>query len=79
MYEQSFVIGTVKNVQKVVDITRSFEEDIDIVKGRYLIDAKSIMGIFSLDVSESITFIIHTDDEAKANKLFTRIKEELGA
>ena len=38
-----------------------FESDIDLVKGRYIIDAKSIMGIFSLDLSKDIDLNIHTE------------------
>ena len=44
------------------DITR-FRSDFDLVSGRYVIDAKSIMGIFSLDLSRPITLNIHNEDE----------------
>ena len=53
-------IDKVKNF--VNDITR-FDSDFDLVSGRYVIDAKSIMGIFSLDLSRPITLNIHNDDE----------------
>ena len=53
-------IDKVKNF--VNDITR-FRPDFDLVSGRYVIDAKSIMGIFSLDLSRPITLNIHNDDE----------------
>ncbi len=53
-------IDKVKNF--VNDITR-FNSDFDLVSGRYVIDAKSIMGIFSLDLSKPITLNIHNDDE----------------
>ena len=43
--------------------------DIDLVSGRYVIDAKSIMGIFSLDLSKPIELTIHCD-EADASKKF---------
>ena len=36
--------------------------DVDIISGRYAIDAKSIMGIFSLDLSKELTLNIHSDD-----------------
>ena len=44
----------------VNDVTR-FDTDFDLVSGRYVIDAKSIMGIFSLDLSKDIDLNIHTD------------------
>ncbi|MBO4685959.1 MAG: HPr family phosphocarrier protein [Lachnospiraceae bacterium] len=53
-------IDKVKNF--VNDITR-FDSDFDLVSGRYVIDAKSIMGIFSLDLSRPITLNIHNDEE----------------
>lgn len=48
----------------VNDITR-FDYDFDLVSGRYVIDAKSIMGIFSLDLSKPIDLNIHAEDNAE--------------
>ena len=45
----------------VIDITK-FDYDFDLVSGRYVIDAKSIMGIFSLDLSKPIDLNIHVED-----------------
>lgn len=45
----------------VNDLTR-FDEDFDLVSGRYVIDAKSIMGIFSLDLSRPIDLNIHAGE-----------------
>jgi phosphotransferase system HPr-like phosphotransfer protein len=45
----------------VNDITK-FNNDFDLVSGRYVIDAKSIMGIFSLDLSKPIDLNIHAED-----------------
>ena len=44
------------------DLTK-YDEDFDLVSGRYVIDAKSIMGIFSLDLSKTITLNIHADKD----------------
>ena len=46
----------------VNDISR-FNKDFDLIYGRYVIDAKSIMGIFSLDLSKPIELTIHESDE----------------
>ena len=46
----------------VNDISR-FNTDFDLISGRYVIDAKSIMGIFSLDLSKPIEITIHESDE----------------
>jgi phosphotransferase system HPr-like phosphotransfer protein len=56
----------------VNDITK-FESDFDLVSGRYVIDAKSIMGIFSLDLSKPIDLNIHAD-EAASEKILETLK-----
>ena len=51
-----------------IDKVKSFVNDItkfDLVSGRYVIDAKSIMGIFSLDLSKPIDLNIHAEDNAE--------------
>ena len=53
------VIDTVK---AFVNVLTKFDNDFDLVSGRYVIDAKSIMGIFSLDLSKDIELNIHADD-----------------
>ena len=49
---------------KIIRITK-FDYDFDLVSGRYVIDAKSIMGIFSLDLSKPIDLNIHADDNVE--------------
>ncbi|MCD8150540.1 MAG: HPr family phosphocarrier protein [Clostridiales bacterium] len=49
----------------VKDISR-FDYDLDLISGRYVIDAKSLLGIFSLDLSRPIELSIHADDEQAA-------------
>lgn len=56
-------LDSIDKVKKFVsDITR-FNTDFDLISGRYVIDAKSIMGIFSLDLSKPIELTIHESDE----------------
>ena len=55
---------TLKNIQDVrefVNIVVLLEYEVDLAQGRYIIDAKSIMGIFSLDLLAPISVIAHTD------------------
>lgn len=55
-------LGSIDKVKSFVnDITR-FDSDFDLVSGRYVIDAKSIMGIFSLDLSKPIDLNIHDEE-----------------
>lgn len=55
--------------------THEFDEEIDLYQGRYIINAKSIMGIFSLNLLEPIVVIIHSSDSVIVNKFYERIKE----
>lgn len=58
----SISLNSIDKVKSFVnDITR-FDNDFDLVSGRYVIDAKSIMGIFSLDLSKPIDLNIHAED-----------------
>lgn len=56
-------LDTIDKVKSFVNDISKFSADFDLVSGRYVIDAKSIMGIFSLDLSKSISLNIHADGE----------------
>lgn len=58
----------INNVKEFVNTVSKFEEDVDLVSGRYTIDAKSIMGIFSIDLAKPIEVIVHGDNEARYAK-----------
>ena len=62
MYETKIQFSAINDVKEFVNTVMSFNYDIDLVSGRYAIDAKSIMGIFSLDLSKPIKLQAHTDD-----------------
>lgn len=55
-------LNSIDKVKTFVNLINRFDYDFDLVSGRYVIDAKSIMGIFSLDLSKPITLHIHADD-----------------
>ncbi|MGN1422323.1 MAG: HPr family phosphocarrier protein [Oscillospiraceae bacterium] len=55
-------INTINDVKEFVSIVSKCEYDVDIISGRYAIDAKSIMGIFSLDLSKELELHVHSDD-----------------
>ena len=55
-------LNSIGKVKSFVNAISLFEYDFDLISGRYVIDAKSIMGIFSLDLSKPINLAIHTDD-----------------
>ena len=56
-------LNSIDKVKSFVnELVHYSDVDFDLVSGRYGIDAKSIMGIFSLDLSKPIDFNIHADD-----------------
>lgn len=55
-------LNSIDKVKSFVNEITKFDTDFDLVSGRYVIDAKSIMGIFSLDLSKELTLNIHSDD-----------------
>ena len=57
----------------VSDLVRFTDVDFDLVSGRYVIDAKSIMGIFSLDLSKPIDLNIHADED-KLDEIVNTLK-----
>ena len=54
-------LNSIDKVKSFVNDISGFNAEFDLVSGRYVIDAKSIMGIFSLDISKPIDLIVHTD------------------
>ena len=60
----SILINTIDKVKQFVQLVSGFEGDLDLSTGRYTIDAKSIMGIFSLDISKPLDLTIYNDEKA---------------
>ena len=55
-------LNSIDKVKTFVNVINRFDAEFDLVSGRYVIDAKSIMGIFSLDLSKPIKLQAHTED-----------------
>ena len=62
MKSYEIFLKTIIDVKNFVNAINNFDFDLDLVSGRYVVDAKSIMGIFSLDLSKPITLRVFTDD-----------------
>lgn len=67
-------LSTIADVREFVGDIAAFDGDVDLSSGRYVVDGKSIMGIFSLDLLSPIRLTIHTDD-ALADELLEKIKK----
>ena len=61
-------LSTIEAIRDFVSVVLTFDYEIDLRSGRYLIDAKSIMGIFSLDLLNPIELIAHTDDPSELHE-----------
>ena len=59
-------LNSIDKVKSFVNEISKFDFDFDLISGRYVIDAKSIMGIFSLDLSKPIDLKIHTEQDEEA-------------
>ncbi len=55
-------LNSIDKVKIFVNSVSKYDSDFDLISGRYVIDAKSIMGIFSLDLSKPIELTIHDDN-----------------
>ena len=58
-------LNCINDVKDFVNIVSKYDFEIDLTSGRYVVDAKSIMGIFSLDLSKPIRAEVHSDDSDK--------------
>lgn len=66
MRQVEICLNTIERVKNFVNLVSKYESNFDIISGRYMIDAKSIMGIFSMDLSKPVTLQIH-DDKVDVN------------
>ena len=55
------LLGSINDVKNFVNIVSKYDYEIDLSSGRYVVDAKSIMGIFSLDLTKEIVLEIHKE------------------
>ena len=72
MAKTTVMLATINDVKNFVTSVSKCDYDVDLISGRYAVDAKSIMGIFSLDLSKPIILEAHTDD---ASDFFAEIKQ----
>ena len=59
-------LSSINDVKEFVNVVNKYDFDVDLASGRYIVDAKSIMGIFSLDLSKPISLNIHANESLPA-------------
>ena len=61
MQKTKIVLKDIKSIRNFVNVVTMLDYDVDLEQRRYVVDAKSIMGIFALDTLSPITLVAHTD------------------
>ena len=64
MQEINIVLRDIQSIREFVKEVVTLDYDVDLVQGRYIVDAKSIMGIFALDITSPIKVVANTNDAA---------------
>ena len=64
MHSFYVTLSSINDVKNFVSAVSKYDFDVDLTSGRYVVDAKSIMGIFSLDLSKPIKVEVHNDNAA---------------
>ena len=78
MEEKNSCVIRLNSIEKVKDFVSrvsTFNCDVDIIYGRYVIDGTSIMGIFSLDLTNPVTAMIHTDDYEELKRFYNMMED----
>lgn len=65
MLEKTIMLKDFEAVKKFVDIANEKSYDIELLSGKYIVNAKSIMGVFSLDLTKPLVMVAHTDSYAE--------------
>ena len=77
MVKKEVFFQTMSDIQNFNKIAFRCDYDVDLQQGKYLVDAKSIMGIFSMDVRRPLMLVLHTEKEEELLKFQDYFKEEI--
>lgn len=66
MMQFNVALTSIQDVRKFVDAATRCPCEVDVLSGRYVIDAKSIMGLFSLDLSKPVQVVVHGGEAEQA-------------
>ena len=63
-----------EDLKEFINITTSFESNIDMIKDRYVVDAKSLLGVLSLDFTQPTMVVIHSVNEDEIVRFYDAMK-----
>ena len=67
-------IKSMRDTKHLVQAAGSCEKDVDLICGRYIVDAKSMLGVFSLPTFDDVELGVEEEDEAKLRKTLESLK-----
>ena len=76
MKSYEIYLKSIVDVKNFVNIVNMYDFDIDLESGRYIVDAKSIMGIFSLDLSKPIIMRVYTEDVSEIEQKIAQFQKK---
>ena len=74
MREVQISLRTIEEVKEFVQTITMFDGDFELISGKYIVDAKSILGLFSVDLSKPVTLKIDVNN-SKMNEVLTVIEK----
>lgn len=63
MFDTYILLETIESVKKFVSIISNYDADFELMSGKYIINAKSILGIFSIDLSKPVLLRINAEGD----------------
>lgn len=69
------LLNTTNKIKKFTNIANDFDCEIDVLQGRYIVSAKSIMGVFSLNLTETVMVEIESDNEKEIDRFLEKMEE----
>lgn len=71
----TIILNTLERVKRFGNIAIKFDSDIDVIRNKYIVDGKSVLGIFTLDLRKPVDVEIHSSDEKEIRR-FNEAMEE---
>jgi len=68
MFEKTIFLKDFNAVKSFVEFANKKDYDIELTSGRYVVNAKSIMGVFSLDLTKPLVMVAHTDSHSELQR-----------
>ena len=75
MYDHASAFATFEKVNQFIRVITNFESDVDLVSGRYVINAKSAMGVYSLDLTKELELNVYEKVEGETEKLVQELRD----